>query len=58
MSRYGYQGLTVENFVGFHPMLTSGRWAAVDLTPYTKKALDEVPVQVFFKRVLTDWGLE
>ncbi len=54
MSRYGYQGLTVENLVGFHPTLTSGEWAAVDLKAYRKKARHEVPVLVFFKTVLTE----
>jgi len=54
MSRYGYQGLTVENFVGFHPTPTSGQWAAVELTPYSKKALHEAPVLVFFKPVLME----
>lgn len=54
MSRYGYQGLTVENFVGFHPTLTSGQWAEVDLTPHAKEPLHMVPVLVFFKTLLVE----
>ena len=29
MAGYGYEGLSEQNFVGFHAELTSGPWAAM-----------------------------
>ncbi len=56
MAGYGYEGLSEQNFVGFHTELTSGPWAAVDIGAAQGKrsARHEMPVLGFFKLLVTE----
>jgi len=53
---YGYEGLSEQNFVGFHTELTSGSWAAVDIGQgqVKRSARHEMPVLGFFKLLVVE----
>jgi hypothetical protein len=56
MSGYGYEGLSEQNFVGFHTELTSGPWGAVEIghAQVKRSARHEMPVLGFFKLLVVE----
>lgn len=54
MARYGYQSLSLTNFVGFHHELTRGAWGAIDTGSARSHLTLEDATGVYFKRTLHD----